>query len=80
MPGDFPPHGEFGKPPMHHPLPEYTDRLPPFLHDVGLSAQQQSEIKNLLKAHMSMMSETRKNGHAVKMRLHPLTRNSRPAP
>lgn len=73
MPGDFPPHGEFGKPPMHHPMPEDADRLPPFLQELGLSEQQQSEIKSLLKAHMNLMGETRKNDHAIKMQLHQLS-------
>lgn len=75
MPGDIPPGG-FGRPPMHHQLMNDSDRLPPFLQDIGLSAQQQSEIKSLLKAHMNLMGDSRKNIHAIKMKLHQLSFSS----
>lgn len=75
-PGEFPPHGEFGKPPMPpHAQPD-TERLPPILQDLGLSEQQQRDIKSLLKAHLNLMEETRKNDHAEKLQLHQLSYSS----
>lgn len=72
MPGEIPPGG-FGRPPMHHQPMGDAERLPPFLQDIGLSAQQQSEVKSLLKAHMSMTGDSRKSVHAVRMQLHQLS-------
>ncbi len=75
MPGEIPPGG-FGRPPMLHQPMGDADRLPPFLQGIGLNAQQQSEIKSLLKAHMSLMGDSRKSVHAIKMQLHQLSFSS----
>lgn len=74
--GDCPSHGEFGKPPMPPHAHRDAEHLPPFLQDLGLNEQQQSNIKNLLKAHRNLMDETRKNGHANKLQLHKLNYSS----
>ncbi|MGR8934497.1 MAG: Spy/CpxP family protein refolding chaperone [Gammaproteobacteria bacterium] len=50
FPGDFPPEDMPHRPPGHHPGGDGDKRLPPFLHDIDLSEQQQSQIKNLVDA------------------------------
>lgn len=72
LPGEHPPHGGFGKPPMHRFMND-GDHLPPFLDDIDLSDQQESEIKSLLKSQAGKIGETMKKEHAIKKQLHQLS-------
>lgn len=63
--GAQPPHGDG----MHRRFMGDGEHLPPFLHDIGLSEQQQSDIKSLLKKHWAAMDEVRKNEHAIRLQL-----------
>ncbi|QPK65141.1 Spy/CpxP family protein refolding chaperone [Methylomonas sp. LL1] len=69
---DQPPHGEFGKPPMHHLVGD-GDQLPPLLYNIGLSEDQQREIKNLFKAQQGAISDKFDKERAIKEQLHRLS-------
>lgn len=69
------PHGEFGKPPMHRFIYD-GEHLPPFLHDIDLTEQQQTEIKALIKAQHAEMSEKWEQEKGVKSELHQLSFSS----
>ncbi len=67
-----PPQGEFGKPPMHR-FRDGGEHLPPYLHDIDLTEQQKTEIKNLIKTQDAEISDNWEKEKNVKAQLHQLS-------